>query len=363
MSTNLNSEVEVSSKTSIKNSLQVIVAIITYNGINVIPLCLKSVFEQTYSSFQVIVINNASTDGTVNWIKQHYPQVQVINLPNNNGPNSARNMGIKKTPEHGLTLLIDDDAILDKKCLMRLVKAAQDHPDGVVWAPKIVYYDQPDTIQHSGTFIHYTGEAILVNSDRPVHQENRESFKVHAVSGTCLLLKREAALKIGLFDEDYFFGRTDGEFSFRLALSGHSLYVIPAATCFHRVKPRGFAKLFYQIRNRWYFILSTYSLWTLLILSPALIIYEISLMAFLILKGKAANYFEAMVVVFKNLPKIWHKRKSIQASKVVSDRYLLRGETLYMRQDLLKNGLLKTLKLLLDQFFSLYWKLVRPLIL
>jgi GT2 family glycosyltransferase len=309
------------------------------------------------------VINNASTDGTVNWIQQHYPQVQVINLPNNNGPNPARNMGIKTTPETGLTLLIDDDAILDKDCLMRLVKAAQAHPDGVIWAPKIVYYDRPDTIQYLGTFIHYTGEAILVNSDQPVDQENRESFKVHAVSGTCLLLKRDAAMKIGLFDEDYFFGRTDGEFCFRLALSGHSLYVVPAATCLHQVKTRGFTKVFYQIRNRWYLILSTYSLWTLLVLAPALILYELSLMVFLILKGKIINYLEAIVAVVYNIPKVWQKRQWIQASKVVSDRDLLRGESLYIRQDLLNNNLLKTLKSLLDQFFSVYWKLVRFFIL
>jgi GT2 family glycosyltransferase len=363
MSTKFNSKVEFSTKTYIETCLKVTVAIITYNGINVIPFCLKSIFEQTYSSFQVIVINNASTDGTAHWIQQHYPQVQVINLPNNNGPNPARNRAIKSTPEGGLTLLIDDDAILDENCLMLLIKAAQAHPDGVIWAPQLVYYNQPDIIQHSGTFIHYTGEAILVNSDLPVNQENRESFKVHAVSGTCLLLKRDAAMKIGLFDEDYFFGRTDGEFSFRLTLSGHPLYMIPAATCFHQVKPRGFAKLFYQIRNRWYFILSTYSLWTLIVLAPALIIYEFSLIAFLILKGKMGSYLEAMVAVIQNLPKIWHKRQFIQASKVVSDRHLLRGESLYMRKDLLKNNFLKTFKLLLDRFFGFYWKLVRPFIL
>ncbi len=362
MQTNLNLDIEASTKTSIENRLEVTIAIITYNGINVIPLCLKSIFEQTYSFFQVIVINNASTDGTEDWIQQHYPQVQVINLPHNHGPNPARNMGIKNTPEHGLTLLIDDDAILDKDCLKVLIKAAQAHPDGAIWSPKIVDHDQPDTIQHSGTFIHYTGEAILVNSNQPVDRENRSALKVHAVSGTCLLLKRDAAVKIGLFDEDYFFGRTDGEFTFRLTLSGHCLYVIPEATCFHRVKSRGFTKVFYQIRNRWYFILSTYSLWTLFVLSPALIVYEVSLIVFLILKRKFGDYLNAMAAVMQNLPTIWQKRQSILASKVRSDRELLSGDFLHMRQELLQNHLLKFFKLFLDTFFYVYWRLVRHII-
>ncbi len=68
-----------------------------------------------------------------------------------------------------------------------------------------------------------------------------------------------------------------------------------------------------------------------------------------------------MAAVFQKMPQILKKRQSIQASKVVSDRDLLKGDTLYMRQDLLKNNLLRSLKLLLDHFFKFYWKWVRLL--
>ncbi len=362
MSTNLTSGLSASQLSLVKNKPKVTVAITTYNGVNIIPLCLKAVFEQTYLPTEVIVIDNASTDGTTDWIKAHYPQVQVIHLSENRGPNPSRNLGVKKTPEFGLTLLIDDDAVLEKNCLLHLVQASQLYPDGAVWAPKIVYYDKPNIIQHSGTFIHYTAEAILVNSDQPVDQEVRESFQVDSVSGTCLLLASKAALDVGLFDEDYFFGRTDGEFTFRLSLSGYPLYVIPQACCFHRVKTRGLSKVFYQIRNRWYFILTIYSWWTLVVLSPALMVYELSLIAFLGLKGRIGDYLRAMVAVAQNLPRLWQKRQSIQALKVTSDRDLLRGGSLYMREDLIKNKILKSLKSMLDVFFEIYWKIVSPLL-
>lgn len=340
----------------------VTVAVVTYNGINVIQHCLNSILAQSYQPCQIFVINNASTDDTSEWIQAHYPQVMVINLSENRGPNPARNVGILKTPDTNLTLLVDDDAILDKNCLSELLKAYQQYPDGAAWAPRIVYDDQPERIQYEGTFIHYTAEAVLLNSNQPTHQGLQEITPVHAANGTCFLVSKSAATAIGLFDEDYFFGRTDGEFTFRLTLSGYSLYTVPSAVCSHRVKKRGFSKVFYQIRNRWYFMLTTYSGRTLLLLLPPLMIYEMSLMAFLLIKGQIGEYFKAIIAVVKSLPQLWQKRHSIQQLKVVSDREVLCSDSMYMREDLLKNRTQAFLKSKLEEVFRLYWKFISPLI-
>ncbi|MCG5059612.1 MAG: glycosyltransferase family 2 protein [Limnoraphis sp. WC205] len=341
---------------------EITVAVVTYNGKNVIQRCLDSLQSQTYKPAQILVIDNNSTDHTPEWVEDHYSQIKVIRLDSNRGPNPARNQGILNTPDDHLTLLVDDDAILAEDCLSELVKAYYRYPEAAIWAPRLVYHDQPDMIQHEGVFIHYTAEAILLNSDKPLNQGVKDITQVHAVSGTCLLVSKSAAETIGLFDEDYFFGRTDGEFSFRLTISGHQLYTVPPAICYHRVKKRGLSKVFYQVRNRWYFILTIYSLRTLMVLIPALLIYEVSLIAFLMLKGNIITYFQGILAVIASLPKLLKKRKFVQSLKTVSDRELLKNESMYMRDDLLKSKTQAFLKTQLDQFFKIYWNLVHPLI-
>lgn len=341
-----------------QNNPQVTVAVVSYNGMKVIQLCLDSILSQTYQPSQVLFINNASTDGCPEWVKENYPQVKIIDSPENKGPNIARNLGIKNTPDNNLTLLVDDDAVLEEHCLSELVKAYQTNSEGAVWAPKFVYHDRQDTIQYEGLFLHYMAEAILLNPDIPLGTGIKEITSIHAVSGTCMLISKEAATKIGLFDEDYFFGKDDGEFSFRLTVSGYKLYAIPAATCYHRVKKRGLSKAFYNVRNRWYFMLTIYSLRTLILLIPANAVYEIFLFLFLLIKGGIKDYVSAIIAVFSVWSELMHKRKSIQLLRKVSDKEVLFADPMSLGRDLLENPVLAFLKSLLDQFFSLYWKLI-----
>lgn len=340
---------------------QVTVAVVSYNGKKVIQACLDSLLAQTYSHFRIWLINNASTDGTPEWVRENYPQVEIFNYPQNKGPNPARNLALQRSPDP-LVLLVDDDAILEENCLQKLIEAYQRYPDGAVWAPRLVYHDKRDTIQHEGVFVHYISEAILLNGEKRIDEGLQEITPVSVTSGTCLLISQRAATAIGLFDEDYFFGRTDGEFTFRLTLSGYRLYTAPKAVVYHRVKKRGLSKAFYQVRNRWYFTLTMYSWRTLLVSLPALIVYETSLVLFLLSKGAIKEYGSAIAHVFLDLPKILRKRSSIQGMRTVRDREVLRSDPINIRGDLVEHHLIAKSKQILDKFFRLYWNLVYQLI-
>jgi len=340
---------------------KVTVSITTFNALKTLPKCLESVFDQTYPNLSVLVVDNASTDGTPDWVAEHYPQVKLIRHQDNRGPNPARNTGILNA-ESNLVLLLDDDAFMEAGCIAQLVRAAQRLCDATVLAPRLVYSDRPRVIQHEGANIHYVAEAVLVNCDHPVEHGSKEPHMVSCVSGTCLLLKRDAALSIGLFDEDYFFGRTDGEFTFRLRLAGHFLFVVPQAVVHHRVKKRGISKVYYQVRNRWYFALTTFSWRTLILALPAFVVYEVALATFLLAKGAIKDYISGSYAAFKDLPKILEKRRKFQASKVIRDRDILECSQFNMRSDLLNNWIFASLKALLDAFFSAYWRVIYPLI-
>lgn len=339
--------------------VEVTAAIVSYNGRKVAPLCLESVLRQTLPFAKVLFVDNASTDGTPEWVSESYPEVEIVRHPVNNGPNPARNLGVLRSP-HRLVLLVDDDAVLDERCLERLVAAWRERPDAAVLAPRIVYHDRRDTIQLEGVYMHFLSEAILLNPERRLEEGAREVTPIDLCAGICLLLDREAALAVGLFDEYYFFGRTDGELTFRLTLSGRKLFAVPEAVCYHRVKERGLGKVFYQVRNRWYLILTTYSARTLLLLAPAFLVYEASLVPFLVAKGRLREYLRALAALVRDLPKVRQRRREVQALRRVPDREVLRWGIINMRSDLVRNRLVARAKGALDRFFRAYWRLVYP---
>ena len=341
---------------------RVTIGLITYNGKNLIKLCLDSLLAQSYQNFEIVVIDNASTDGTPEWVEDNYPQVKVVYLRRNLGPSPARNFALRNTPNNELTLLVDDDAVLDKNCLAKLVEAYRMHPDAAVWCPRLVYHDRPDQIQYQGTFIHHTGEAIHPNHNQLLKDGFQEITPIHAANTTCMLVAKNAAEAVGFFDEDYFFGRTDGEFTFRLTLSGWKLYCVPRSICYHRVKERGLSKVFYQVRNRWFFILSMYSLNTLILLLPSLLVYEVSVVGFLLIKGKILDYFRALVALAVGFPGLLEKRRKIQDQKVLPDCKILRDGAFSMRSNLTEKKLMVLVKRFLNQFFDFYWKLIQPFI-
>lgn len=341
---------------------KITVAVITYNGEKHLEECLSAIKSQGYSYYEIIVVDNNSTDHSVNLVKEKFPEVKVLNMKENRGPNAARNAAIRQADTRHI-LLVDDDAVLAPGCLKILMKAVADFPEGAVWTPRVVYYDRRNIIQFDGTSLHFIGEAVPNNSDIEIKDVlGTEPFSVAAAAGIALIIDKKKALQIGLFDEDYFFGRTDGEFTFRLTISGFKCLSIPQALVYHKVKPRGLSKVFYQVRNRWYFILQIYSFKTIFIIIPALLIYEISLLLFLTAKGALSEYLRANLAVLKEFPRLMHKRRKVQALKKLSDRQVLHGGDFYLRGDLIEKKYQKLAKNLLNCTLNLYWKVVKNLI-
>ncbi|PSO88833.1 MAG: hypothetical protein BRC46_17205, partial [Cyanobacteria bacterium QS_6_48_18] len=138
----------------------------------------------------------------------------------NKGPNPARKLAIRKSP-NPLVVLVDDDAVLEENCIAELIKAYQKYPDGAVWSLRIVYYYKQDVIQFEGDCIHYLAEAVLLNGDKPIENGVKDVTRIQIAGGVSYFVSKGASMSIGLFDEDYFFGRRDGEFTFRLNHSGY----------------------------------------------------------------------------------------------------------------------------------------------
>lgn len=340
---------------------KVAIGVITYNGEHLLEECLSAIKSQDYPEYEIMMVDNDSTDRSVDLVREKFPEVKILQMKENRGPNPARNAAIREANTR-YVLLVDDDAVLTPDCLRILMKARKEYSDVAICHPRVVLYDDRTRIQYDGTRIYYIGAVIVRNSGASIHHVSKRTIPVSVVSGLAMLVERDKALQVGLFDEDYFFGWEDSDFSFRMTISGFKCLNVPQAVVYHKMKKRGLSEAFYQIRNRWYFVLKNYSSRTLFFLWPILLVYELGLLLFLTMKGVLFVYLRANFAVIKNFGKLMRKRKEVQALKKVSDGEVLCAGDFYIREDLMEKRYLKLGKSILNRIFNWYWKAVKNFI-
>jgi len=333
----------------------VTIGVINYNGGLLVQECIRSALGQDYANFTVLVVDNGSTDTSLAGVKKEFPRVEVVELPVNSGPPAARNRVINRANTR-LVLCLDNDVVLKSDCLGMLLQAMQDNEDVAVCGPRVLDYDQRDRVQFGVTYFHYTG-AVVVS-----HSAAEEPQKVGSVGGGAILIDKEKAFAAGFYDETFFFGLEDNDFCMRQHIAGHGCLNVPGAIIYHKGKERGLWAAYYQVRNRWLFLLKNYSCRTLAVIWPALLVYELFTIGFLIWSGKPGGYFRAIFSVLRNSPQILEQRRRIQSVRKLSDREILCGGEVYMREENLAKRPIRAAHGVQNFIFACYWKLARKLI-
>lgn len=336
---------------------KVTIGIVNYNGKSILPETLNSIINLSYPDFEIIVADNNSTDGSQEWLEENYPQIKCFFLEDNLGPAGARQKILEKA-ETNYVFFLDNDISPEADVLTRLMNVIKEVSNTAFCHPEICDKNDPFVYHYNGGYVHYVGAFISRNNDLG---ERPEYEVFDGFSGAAFLVEREKALAIGGFDKDYFFNWEDGDFILRLTLAGYLCLNVPKAIVHHRSKPRGTSKSFYMVRNRWFFILKLYSWRTLLLSSPALLVFELSQALFLLLKGSGKDYFQGTMAVFKYWPSIMEKRRAFQKLKIKRDREWLHAGKIYVPENLLSSQFLYTLKHLYTSLFSLYWQIIKPL--
>lgn len=339
----------------------VVAGIVSHNGREKVLDTIKALVRQNRPPRRILLIDVASTDGTADLVAAHFPNIEIVRLAENRGPNPARNAVFEHSDEDWV-FLVDDDAEPDPTCLERLVDALERHSNAGIVIPRVVHAEDRDTIQNDGTLIHFLSEAILVNADTPIIEADGADRLVTAATGICMLVSRQSWQEVGGFDEDYFFGREDGEFTFKMSMSGRPIFLVPEALCAHRLKKRGFRMLRYQTRNRHLFTLTLFSAKSLLVLWPALVLHELSVITFLLLKGRILPYLSGVLDLVRIAPLVMRKRRALQTMRTISDRHLLTSGRMSVRADLVESAFISFAKRAMERFYGLYWKLAAKLL-
>ena len=208
--------------------------------------CLASLFEQTLTSdLDVVVVDNDSRDGTVEEIRAQFPTVHLIANNKNLGYAKAVNQGLKILDARYLVLL-NPDAIVLNQSLDRLVKFMDENPRVGICAPKVL--NQDGTVQYQSrrgeprpwnVFSYFLGLSNLFPNDPRfsgyllTHIDNDKVNEVTAVSGSCMMIRKEVIADIGYLDERYFAYQEDTDYCVHARQTGWKVCYVPTAEVIH----------------------------------------------------------------------------------------------------------------------------------
>ena len=336
------------------------VAVVAHNAAATLPDTLRSLWEARCPEARVTVIDVASTDETAAYLSRNAPRVHHRRLDVNRGPSPGRNVAIRECPTRWL-LLMDADVLVERDTIDLLRKAVET-PGAAIASPVVLHAQRPDLIQYADTGFHFVCEAVNPYLDRPVDTRGADTRDIGAASGCALLIDCAVAIEVGLFDERYFIGKEDGDFTHRVVLAGHRIVEPPRARVRHRSRRRGSWLFYYQIRNRWHVILKNYELRTILVLLPALVLHEGLQAIVLAAKGHALTYCRAWAGLCRLLPALAADRDRVRRIRVRSDRELLKGGALVVRTDLAGGSFARRARHGYERILDAYWRAVGPLL-
>jgi len=337
------------------------VAIIAHNAVGHLPAAIGALRGSGCPEDRIAVVDIASDDGTGEWVRNHFPQVTITRLESNEGPNPARNVAIRQSSTPYI-LLMDSDVRVEAGTIPELHRVIDSDPTVGIASPLVVYADRPDVIQYAGTWLHYLCEAVILWQGKSVAERGSEIAEIGCASGNALMIRREAAIEVGLFDERYFFGKDDGDFTYRLRIAGHRILEVPAAKVLHDAGERSTAWITFQIRNRWHFMLKNYQFDTLILTLPLLLVHEFFQLTMLVLKGHGKAYLRAIPALITMCRGIRTDRRRVRETRRVDDHEVLRADPFAVYEGISRNRWIRAGKSAYDRLIGAYWTFLKNFI-
>jgi GT2 family glycosyltransferase len=343
--------------------------IVNYNGGERVLRVLDALARQRHPLQEVVVVDNASADGSRQRIREAFPAARIVEMRENLGLSIARNVGICELGTH-LALLLDHDVYVEEDCVEKLVSAYVEHRPTVV-CPRIRLIPDREVVQADGAALHFLGTMILLHGYQPAESTPAVPGPVEGCIGACMLLDRCQVMEAGGFDELFFFYFEDLEFCMRLRERGHRFWFEPSALVYHE-RAAGTPELsfrgqgpypprraYFTMRNRLLSMLIHYRLRTLLLLSPVLSLYELASLVAACLKGCPQQWWRAWSWQLANLAVIVERRRRMQRLRSVEDRELLAGGPPPLAPAFLGSPLERQLHAWLGRVVNGYWNLAR----
>jgi GT2 family glycosyltransferase len=300
------------------------VVVVTHDCADGIGATLRAVSEQLGEGDELVVVDNASSDGTAEAALAAAPGADVVRQSTNLGFASACNVGAARSSAP-LVLFLNPDAVPAAGCLEELRRVAAERDGWGAWQA-LVTMEHGATINTAGNVTHFLGIGWAGRCGAPVESAPPEPVEVGFASGAALVVRRSDWERLAGFDERFFMYCEDMDLGLRLRLAGRGSGVAPAARVEHDYEfAKGERKWYLLERNRWWTIVSVYPPRLLLLLAPALVASELVLLAVAARGGWLGAKLRSQAAVIRELPAMLARRRRVQAARVVSERAFAEG--------------------------------------
>lgn len=218
--------------------------------------CLSSLQRNRYQNTIIWVLDNSSTDGSVEAIRYQFPQVQIIQLTENKGYAGNNNVGINAALQAGAEwiFVLNEDTILDSNTITNLVKFGASNSQAGILGPLVYHFDEPDIIQSAGGKITKGWQATHLGQNEKDQGQYSEPVQVDWISGCAIMVRSNVIEQIGGIDERYFYYWEETEWCLRARNSGWHVWMIPDAKVWHKGVQRNYQPspniTYYAVRNR-----------------------------------------------------------------------------------------------------------------
>lgn len=302
--------------------MKVSVIILTWNGQEYLKECLDSLAAQTYCGFETILVDNGSSDGSVDYVRSTYPWVRLIELPENVGFAEGNNCGL------GLALgtyivALNNDTKVDPEFLAELVRVADNDARTGMVAARMRNYYRPELIDAAGLKIGCNGLGYNIGIGE-IDDGRFDNVSLFGPCGGAALYRREMLDKIGFFDPDFFAYYEDFDLAWRARLAGWKALAAPRALVYHVHSATGGEmsrfKVYYTQRNKWFVIVKNWPsglFWRNL---ASILSADLGALCLALLCGRGVAGVRARIDVLRSLVRLLQKRREVQGTRILSDQ-------------------------------------------
>ena len=343
-----------------KETPEISAVIVNYNGARTLVQTIESLLAMNEINSDIILVDDGSTDGSIDLVKSRFPNIRTLEEPQNTRDvNRLRNKGLEAARSR-YVLLTDNDISFSSNSVKEMLKILQFDRRIAACTPRLMRLGNEQIVDHADSRLHYVGATI--SAPRETAYDETDIWPKLSSGGGISLFDMQKVAQVGGFDEgmELAWG-DDGELHQRLLLSGMLCLYVPTASGTHEHKEFNTSRHYRaqgQIRNRWRLLLTHYSLRTLILITPALLLFELSQIGFYILKGLIGHYLKGTFSAIRDIKNTINRRAQIQKLRTVPDQQLIFSGPIFVGNT--SSRIIEISVKSLSSILNAYWKIISP---
>lgn len=298
------------------------IVIVNWNGRELLETCLPAVLAQTYRDYEVVLVDNGSSDGSAAWVTERFPSIRLVSNERNTGFCAGNNQAFAASQAPYLAIL-NNDAAPEPGWLAAMVEALDSSPDVGMIAPKVLQWRDHMLLDSAGIAPDRTGTVWQLGAARRDPGQAEPTCEVFGPGGAAALYRRTMLDDVGSFDEDFFAYLEDADLAWRAQLAGWRCLYVPAARVYHRHSATSGRsspfKAYHLGRNKWWTIVKNYpspQVWWNL---PLIVGRELLATLYYLLSGNRAA-LRGRLDALRGLRRMLDKRRVVQRRATVEGR-------------------------------------------